>query len=404
MNDRSKMPSPNCKLPDPATLYKNHPAEIIPAYIREASDYLSHGDAKSCIEHLNRAPVKDIASPWGWIVAATAHCQLGHHKMAIGVATKGLQHAGENSHLFDCLGVAHAGLGDLIAAQNHFQQAIKTHPNNGNSIINLINIHLARNAIDAAFKVAEQGLQKNPGHVEIGQLYIQLHPAWASPLENGTIRIRPRTALDDPFLMQCYANEDFMNNYNRYLASAFRKSKTTANSHLKNRLAVYKHKCVQWIVERVDRANPEQPGYTPIGLASLAEIQLTHRRAEILIGFPDAKLNGSGIPLTATLMILDFAFNTIGLNKLTSIVYAANEHAQKSTLALGFKQEGFFRKHLFDHKLNTWTDTYQNAMLIDEFKCNIRLTKFIKKLMGPHFTSTRPDSLFSKLGSTSQPL
>jgi hypothetical protein len=39
------MPSPNCKLPDPATLFKNRDDEKIPAYIREAADFLASGDA-----------------------------------------------------------------------------------------------------------------------------------------------------------------------------------------------------------------------------------------------------------------------------------------------------------------------------------------------------------------------
>ncbi|MBA3756076.1 MAG: GNAT family N-acetyltransferase [Nitrosomonas sp.] len=108
-----------------------------------------------------------------------------------------------------------------------------------------------------------------------------------------------------------------------------------------------------------------------------------HRRAEILIGFPNAtKFNGTRIPLTAMLMILDFAFNRIGFNKLVSIVYADNVHAQKSTLALGFKQEGVLKNHLFDRKQNRWISVYQNAMLIKEFGENIPLAKLFKKLLG----------------------
>jgi RimJ/RimL family protein N-acetyltransferase len=395
------MLTPQCKLPDPATLYQDLHDDEIPGYIREASDFLTRGDAKSCINLLNHSPIKDVASPWGWIVAATAHCKLGNHKTALGVAARGLQHTGENSYLFDCMGVAHAGLHDLISAQHYFQKSVGVDSHNGNSVTNLINIYLIRNAIDAAFEAAQQGLRQNPVHAEIRQLFVQLHPAWATPLECGKIRIRPRGARDDAFLLQCYANDGFMTNYNRYLANSFRRSQAVADDNLKSRLSVYKRKCVQWIVEKVDRANPEQPGYSPIGLASLAEIQLTHRRAEILLGFPDAALNGSGIPLTAMLMIFDFVFNTIGLNKLTSIVYAANAHAQKSTLALGFKQEGFFKNHLYDPKLKTWVDTHQNALLIEEFKSNARLAKFSARLLSATHTTPESDSLFGRLDAAS---
>ena len=397
------MPIPNCKLPDPAVLYKELAHDGIAIYIREACEYLTGGDAKSCINHLNRAVAKDVASPWGWIVAATAHCQLGNYKMAIEISNKGLRYSGDNSHLFDCLGVAHAGLGDLATAQHHFHKAIHTNPHNSNSIVNLTNVHLAQQAIDTAFKVIEQGLQKNPDHAEIRHLYIQLHPAWASTLENERIRIRPRTAQDDPFIMACYANQHFMNNYNRYLADTFRQSKSSTNPDFKNRLNVYKNKCIQWIIEKTNHTAPSTCKTMPIGLASLAAIEISHRRAEILLGFPDTRFNGSGIPLTAMLMIMDFAFNTIGFNKLTSIVYATNERAQKSTLALGFKQEGFFKKHLFDHKLNIWLDTYQNGILAEEFRSNIQLVKLSTRLMKTHLNLTQPRSLFSKLDSTKNP-
>jgi diamine N-acetyltransferase len=100
-------------------------------------------------------------------------------------------------------------------------------------------------------------------------------------------------------------------------------------------------------------------------------------------------------------MIFDFVFNTIGLNKLTSIVYAANAHAQKSTLALGFKQEGFFKNHLYDPKLKTWVDTHQNALLIEEFKSNARLAKFSARLLSATHTTPESDSLFGRLDAAS---
>lgn len=377
------MKTPNCKLPDPATLYNRSAEEQIPGYVREAGDLLALGDAKLCIDHLNKADKKSVESPWGWIVAATAHCQLGNFKTAIGVATRGLQYTGENSYLLDCLGVAHAGLGDLNNAKVSFQKAAQVNAKNANSIINLANIHLLHNEIDSAFDVLEHGLADNPDDAEIRYLYIQLHPIWVFPIENERVRIRVRTPLDHQFVTDCYTNESFMNNYNRYLAGSLRQSKSQQNTRHPDRLAVYKNKSIQWVIEKIDSLNPEETQYTPIGLASLAEIHWVHRRAEILIGFPNAtKFNGTRIPSTAMLMILDFAFNRIGFNKLVSIVYADNVHAQKSTLAIGFKQEGLLKNHLFDRKLNRWISVYQNAMLIEEFGENTQLAKLSKKLLG----------------------
>lgn len=392
------MKTPNCKLPDPAALYNRSADEQVPGYVREAGDLLASGDARLCIDHLNKADQKSVESPWGWIVAATAHCQLGNFKTAAGVAMRGLQYAGENSYLLDCLGVAHAGLGDLNNAKDAFQKAAQANAKNANSIINLANIHLLHHAIDLAFDVLERGLAANPDDAEIGHLYIQLHPLWVLPMENERVRIRARTPLDHQFVMDCYANESFMSNYNRYLAGSLRQSQSQQKSaHRPDRLTVYKNKSIQWVIEKVDPLNSGKIHYTPIGLASLAEIHWVHRRAEILIGFPNAtKFNGTRIPLTAMLMILDFAFNRIGFNKLVSIVYANNVHAQKSTLAIGFKQEGLLRNHLFDHKLNRWISVYQNAMLMEEFGENTQLAKLSKKLLGyePHANQS---NLFRKL-------
>jgi diamine N-acetyltransferase len=293
--------------------------------------------------------------------------------------------------------VAHAGLGNLSNARFFFQKAVKANPKNGNSIVNLANIHLLCNEIDLAFDNLAQGLEHNCDAAELKYLYIQLHPAWVLPIENERIRIRVRTPLDHQFVMHCYANESFIRNYNRYLASSSPQPKSPKTSTLQNRLDVYQHKCIQWIIERVDRLNPDGVRYIPIGLASLAEIHLIHRRAELLIGFPDAvKFNGTRIPLSATLMILNYAFNRIGLNKLVSIVYADNVHAQKSTLALGFKQEGFLKNHLFDRKLNRWISVYQNSMLIEEFGENAQLVNFSKRLLGYESHHNQP-SLFHKL-------
>ncbi len=387
----------NCKLPDPATLYQSNTNERIPGYIQEAGNFLALGEAKSCIDHLNKAHLKNTESPWGWIIAATAHCQLGNFKTAIDVATRGQHYVGENSYLLDCLGVAHAGLGDLNHAKVLFQKAGKQNPKNINSIINLVNIHLLHNEIDLAFDVLDHGLKANPEDAEIKYLYIQLHPLWMQPIENKKLRIRTRTPIDHQFTADCYANESFMNNYNRYVASSLQQSKSQKNIHHSNRWSIYKNKSIQWIIETIDSSSQEKIQYTPIGLASLAEIHLVHRHAEILIGFPNAaRFNGTRIPLTAMLMILDYAFNRIGFNKLISRVYADNAYAQRSTLALGFKQEGFLKNHLFDRKLNRWISIYQNSMLIEEFGENAQLVNFSKRLLG-YESHHNQSSLFHKL-------
>lgn len=74
----------------------------------------------------------------------------------------------------------------------------------------------------------------------------------------------------------------------------------------------------------------------PVGVASLADVQVGHRRAEFLLGIPHESEQLNGVGLEAALLILDFAFNRVGLNKLTSLVYLDNLAAQKTPLAWAF--------------------------------------------------------------------
>lgn len=46
-----------------------------------------------------------------------------------------------------------------------------------------------------------------------------------------------------------------------------------------------------------------------------------HRRTEFMIGLPNPDDHARGIPLEATLLILEYAFNRIQLNKLTTIIF-----------------------------------------------------------------------------------
>lgn len=126
-------------------------------------------------------------------------------------------------------------------------------------------------------------------------------------------------------------------------------------------------------------------GLKPIGLASLVDIQIAHRRAELLIGIPDNddRQRVSGVTM---LLILDFAFNQIGLHKLTSLVMANNPHSQKSTEAIGFIREGLRRHHLRDPKSRAWVDCYENGLVEDSFRANPVIARVSKRLLGRDIT------------------
>ena len=86
-----------------------------------------------------------------------------------------------------------------------------------------------------------------------------------------------------------------------------------------------------------------------IGSVYLRDINPVHRKAEfgIYIGADEAR--GKGYGYQATRLILRYAFETIGLNKVFLRVLSGNESAIKSYMKAGFRQEGLFREDVILH-------------------------------------------------------
>ena len=124
----------------------------------------------------------------------------------------------------------------------------------------------------------------------------------------------------------------------------------------------------------------------PIGIANLVEIQFVHRRAEFLIGLPNPEDHASGIGLEATLLVLDYAFNRVGLNKLTTFVYGDNIRSQQNTRALGFVQESCLREQIWEQTSGKFLDLYGNGMTLSDFRANKHLSKLSQRLLGRDIT------------------
>ena len=87
----------------------------------------------------------------------------------------------------------------------------------------------------------------------------------------------------------------------------------------------------------------------PVGMLSLVNIDLTHRRAEparFLIGEPDA-VKGVPVAVEALKLLYEFAFDHLGLQRLHGAVVAENRKMLKWHLYLGMKEEGRLREHQF---------------------------------------------------------
>jgi len=145
---------------------------------------------------------------------------------------------------------------------------------------------------------------------------------------------------------------------------------------------------IEWLIERLpsdheDSNDPDNSvGHIPVGLASLSAFDAAQGRAEFLIGLFHKDQIRTGVALEASLLVMDQAFNQLGLHKLVSFVYADNPPAQESTLALGFRNEGLLKEHLRKGESGEYLDVYQNCLLRKEFRNNERLARLSRRLLG----------------------
>jgi UDP-4-amino-4,6-dideoxy-N-acetyl-beta-L-altrosamine N-acetyltransferase len=84
----------------------------------------------------------------------------------------------------------------------------------------------------------------------------------------------------------------------------------------------------------------------PAGTVALAQIDLTHRRAEygILIGEPWAR--GTGAAEAASRLLLAMAFGELDLERVFLLAFEDNQAALRLYERLGFRREGLLRSHV----------------------------------------------------------
>lgn len=193
------------------------------------------------------------------------------------------------------------------------------------------------------------------------------------------------------FIYDCYQNSNFMSLYR--LAQNRKLSKQEISEHLvvEQSKLPQELRRIEWIIIKRDSQQP-------IGIAALADQQVSHRRAEFLLGMPDKQHRKGLLSVEASLLALDFAFNHANLHKVISFVYGYNSYAQKNTLHLGFTQEGILHEHIQSNE--GFIDLFQNGMLKTRFLNNRLLSKLSLRLI--HRDITQPKQ--SKISPVSQSL
>ncbi|MER0169912.1 MAG: GNAT family N-acetyltransferase [Nitrosomonas sp.] len=283
------------------------------------------------------------------------------------------------------LGNALQKMNNATEAIPYYQKALEFQDGYAEASNNLGRALKSLGRIDKAEACFRRALEWMPGFKQARQNLAEVDSNWLEPLKGRKLYLRRYEEQDAAYINHCHQNDTFMRQYNQYISHNLPTTELAA----KLRQAQMQHPCqtksVDWIIFHT---NSEQPA----GIANLVDINFLHRRAEFLIGLPNPDDHARGIALEATLLILEYTFNRIQLNKLTTIIYATNPYAHATTLALGFVQESHFREHLFNPIDEQFLDIYVNGMTQSDFRSNTRIAKLSRRLLGRDITATQPDN------------
>lgn len=308
---------------------------------------------------------------------ANALCELGEARSAIAECKIVLD--AEPNHsiplLYNILGNAWMSLENYAKAVLCIEKALSLQADYAPAWQNLGQALKKKGNVKEAFRAFSR--------INAPRLQMEVSPEWLLPIEGKHLILRRQEPRHAPFLQSCFRNLEFTTRYNRNL---FQHSTLSAlDAALKK--STEKHPCetntLDWVIERkIDSRT--------IGLASLTAISFLHQRAELLVGIPDTEKIQTplGAGLEASLLAIDFAFNRIGLHKITSIVYGDNISAQNQTVELGFEPEGIQKEQLWDDKNHCYKDIYNNGLRIESMRSNRRLAQLSKRLLGRDMTLT----------------
>lgn len=339
-----------------------------------------YGRDREAVDHFERVLSQQPSLVLALNGLGNALCALGEYARAEDVFRKALKVEPGNPLLHNNLGNVLKERGQAKQAIASYRRAVSIKSDYPEAYVNLGIALKETGKLDSARAAFEQALRIKPGNRQADENLWQIAPFWRAAVEGRRLVLRLYSEKDAAFLGECLGNKAFMANYLRFLSRT--KSLRLIAAHLRNaeKHLPWQTGAVNWVIHRRDV--PERP----VGLANLVDLSILHRRAEFLVGIPEQEERHAGVPLEASLLAMDFAFNRARLHKLTSIVYQDNVRAQESTLALGFKQEGYRPDHLYDHDRQRYLGVYENGITVAEFRSNTRLAKLSRRLLGRDVT------------------
>ena len=105
---------------------------------------------------------------------------------------------------------------------------------------------------------------------------------------------------------------------------------------------------------------------SPAGSTRFGNIFFEHKRLEIGWTWYGSAFRGTGLNKQVKLLLLDYAFETLGLNRVELKTDLLNNRSQRAMIKLGFKQEGIFRQHIITDE-GRLRDTVYFSLLKNEW-------------------------------------
>lgn len=225
---------------------------------------------------------------------------------------------------------------------------------------------LGNRAIDCAWSFA--GSLPESARVALLRSTRRFAPFWRYPLKGCSLSLERLSEVHANFLAHCRRDGNFRRQYHMFQSAEWPAIQADIERAMRPPLETQQ---IQWVIVREG---------LPIGLAALVDLDLQHLRAEPLIGFPGQPPGRHAVE--ASLLIQEFAFCTIGLNRLYSYVYGENPNAQDYIRHLGFSLEGVMREHVQDPETKDRQDLYLSSLLRGEFMTNARNQRLAQRLLG----------------------
>ncbi len=119
---------------------------------------------------------------------------------------------------------------------------------------------------------------------------------------------------------------------------------------------------LMWAVCRTDQQDA-------IGTASIRNIDLRHRTAETGMGLLYEADRGEGLGQEVKALVLDFAFDVMGLHSLMCSIDSRNLRSQRSVERSGYKRAGSLTANI-PIGLGQYSDTLIYQLMAEEWRAN----------------------------------